>query len=261
MTVKIYYIPNIQHLTYYEEETSIRVENNPMNRFDTVIFKGNNNTIDFSIRNRDRKAINLLDKTMTIHFTNSETGELVLTKTLEKLDIAKGYARVTVSEEEVYEWATGFYNYSVSVVEDNGREAYGFVDQVQNISGQLELRGGLVSSSTSVIEVGTFLSTLIGGEVTWQSGAVVYGNGTVHTAAFYLTNFIGEIDIQVTLNSSIPTNENDWATYDTFDTLSLTSAGLSCIKYFNVIGIYTFVRFVYRPHEFNLGTVDKVLYN
>lgn len=268
MSVKIYHIPNIQHVVYRDKETTIKLENNPMNRFDTVLYKGSDNTIDFTFRDRDRKPINLLDKTLTLNISEIETRTSTITKTLEVLDDSKGFARLTLTDAETFDMREGFYVYSITVTEDNGREGFAFVDQVHRVTGEFELRQNATMFSPSIIVVTAFIedvTALLGiadpGGAIFRSGGFVYGVGPIHTAAFYLTSFMGTITLEVTTNLSIPTVDSDWASVATFDTASLTSGPLSCIKHFNTKGLFTFVRFVYQPHALNTGTIEQVLYN
>ncbi len=268
MSVKIYHIPNIQHVVYRDEETSIKLENNPLNRFNTILYKGSVNTIDFTLRDRDRKPINLLDKTLTLNISEIETRTSTLTKILEQLDQSKGFARLTLTDAETFDMNEGFYVYSIVVTEDNGREGFAFVDQVFRVTGEFELRRNAIEFSPTVITVTTFIediTALLGisdpGGTIFRSGGFNYGVGPIHTAAFYLTDFMGTIQVEVTTNQSLPTVDTDWAVVASFDTASLTSGPLSCIKYFNTNGLFTFVRFVYQPHALNTGTIDQVLYN
>jgi len=268
MSVKIYHIPNIQHVVYRDEETTIKLENNPMNRFETTIFKGADNTIDFTFRDRDRKPIKLFDKTLTLNISEIETRTSTLTKTLQILDEGKGFARLTLTDAETFDMREGFYVYSIIVTEDNGREGFAFVDQVHRVTGEFELRPNATMFSPTIITVTAFtedVAALLGiadpGGAIFRSGAFIYGTGTVHTAAFYLTSYMGTITLEATANLSIPVINSDWAVVATFDTGSLTSGPLSCIKHFNTKGLYTFVRFVYQPHALNTGTIDQVLYN
>lgn len=257
--IKIYYIPNIQHLVF-ADNPDLRLENMPMNRFDSLFYKSSTNTMDFSIRDRDRKPINLLDKTLSISISNVETGQLATVKTLEKLDLNRGYARLTLTATDLNEMSEGFYNYSVKITEDNGREGYAFVDQSYRVTGQFELRGNAVPSNNTSQTISTFLYR-DGMIPAYYSGAIAVPTGTVHTAAWYLTAYTGTLELQVTTNQSAPTTDTDWATYETFDTNDLTPGALSCIRYMNTIGNYSFVRFKYTPDALNTGSMDQVIFN
>ena len=263
MTVaKLYYIPNIQHLVY-QDNPSLEKENLNMNRFDTLIYRGGTNTIDFSIRDKDRTPIKLLDKTLTVTINNIETKDNVLVKQLEILDADKGFARLTLTSADTNEWATGFYSYSVNITEANGREGFAFVDQVYRVTGEFELRGDAVFGGDKIVTIpgGDEGFTFVNGtEPYYLSSAIRFGTGTVHTAAWYLEAFMGVIEMQATLDSSTSFTDNDWTTEAIFDTDDLTPGPLSCIKYMNITGNYTFVRFKYTPHGLNTGDITQVLY-
>ena len=217
---KIYYLPNIDHLVY-DDNSTLKVENLPMNRFDKKFTKGSTNTLDFSIRSKDRKPVSLLDKTLRITISNVETGKLASTKELTKLDVDAGFARLTLTANELDQWDVGFYQYAVEITEDNGREGFAFIDQVYNVAGKFELVGNAISPSADVTIVEEFLF-FDGLNPYYVSGAINLDGKILNTVAWYVDNFIGVMEVQVTLNQTVPTYDADWMTTETFDTTSLT---------------------------------------
>lgn len=258
MTTKIYYIPNISSLVYDNNSPNLKVENLPMNRFDVQFTKGSTNTLDFSIRSKDRKPVSLIDKMLRITISNIETGSVKSIKELEKLDLDKGYARLTLTNSETEQWDEGFYQYAVEVTEDNGREGFAFIDQVYNVAGKFELKGNAISPTADVTVITEFqLFNNI--NPYYLSGVIDIDGKHLNTVAWYLANFAGELIVQVSLNQTVPTNNNDWMDVATFDTESLTYTGISCIKYMNVEGNYSFLRVKFIPDTLNEGTVTKIL--
>ena len=251
---KLYYIPNIQRIVY-EGNYDYRLENLPMNRFDTLVFKGKNNTIDFSIRDKDRRYINLIDKTIIASISNTESGELVLQKELEKLDEEKGFARLVLNQLNTNDLELGFYSYAISISEDNGREGFAFTDQAYEIIGNFELKSSPIPNIAKVTEVTTFLENKIDNDVLFKSEPIRPEPGPLHTSVFYLDSFRGRISIEVSIQETVPM-DNDWAelTSETFD---LDTSGLF---YYNIEGNYSWFRFVYNPDELNTGIIEKVLF-
>lgn len=79
------------------------------------------------------------------------------------------------------------------------------------------------------------------------------GFGTLQTLAFYLNQFQGRIRIEATLDSQ-PTNDADWFTVYTFDSLSQqTTNNFST----NISGNFTWIRA--NVELFSWGTITKVM--
>ena len=256
--VKLHVIPNVQFLSY-QGKNILEVENNPLNRFDTLFFKGEDNTLDFAIVDKDRRAITLLDKTLTIYISNVETEELKIKRDLDKLDEENGLARLTLSNGDTVDLVPGFYKYAVVVVEDNGRSGFAFVDQVFRATGTFELRDGAIPFPNDSQTITTFVDqSFFFDDDTFISSAVTANNGSNHTAIWDLTNYIGVIKIQGTLDNTIPTNnDSNWTD---ILTQSFTSTAGNGLQFFNWSGNYTFFRFVHEPNVFSEGTVDEVVY-
>ena len=248
-------MPVVHALVYHQNITA--GENNPMNRFDSQVHKSSGNSLDFSLRNKDRKPINLIDKTLTAHITNIDNKELKLSKELEILDSAKGFARLNLSASEINNWDVGFYSYAIAVKEDNGREGFTNTDQAGKVVGSFELFDDALPQSTGAIEVTSFnLQTISAGNQLSVSGSIISNGTNLHTFAWYFSKFIGEFKVEATMDSTPSTDADAWT-----EVYANTSGNeQDGIVSHNVSGLYTFFRLTHKETQFNTGTVTKVLY-
>lgn len=264
ITQKLFFIPNKVELVY-NSTGSLEVINLPMNRFDVNVYQGSNNTIDFVIRDTDRKPINLIDKTLTAWVTNIQNQELVLKRDLLIIDDTKGLVRLCLFDGDVLNWSPGFYQYAVTFVEEGGKQGFVYTNQAFRALGTFELHAGVIPATAFTVEITTFnfdmgdffdntddsfVSTAVSGS------AQTNLTNTLHTVAIYLTSFCGVVTIEATLDETVPTNPDSWYIVSTLTFATPTSG----ITHVNFSANINWVRFRYTPDLLNTGTVDKVLY-
>lgn len=252
----------------------------PMIQYDTKIFKGVPNSIDFVIRNNDRKTIRLVDyqleaQIQAVNTPSNSQGylpEVLLTKPCIIIDELMGKVRLDLLPEDIQEWRPGYYRYVIRITDGQGRSEYLYTDINKNTFGSFELKEGVVSSLAPPITVeaanftptpvdmyeGTaFMSSALQGDA--QSGRA---NGT-HTIAVYQTRFKGKFWIQGSLTPEPPLpqewfnipigNGRDYFEFtDKNNMLGPTLFNFTLNAYW--------IRFIYRPDTENRGAFLKVLY-
>ena len=75
----------------------------------------------------------------------------------------------------------------------------------------------------------------------------------LHTIQYYTTGYDGTIELEATLDNQ-PSNGTDWVS---IKTVTLSNATVN--DYFNVNGVYNWLRIKHIPSNSNTGTLDKVL--
>lgn len=252
----------------------------PMIQYDTKVFKGVTNSIDFVIRNNDRKPIKLVDyqlqaQVQQVNTTSNNQGflpEVLLVKNCVIIDELMGKAKLDLNPEDIQHWAPGYYRYVIQVTDGQGRTEYLYTDINKNTFGVFELKEGITSSLAPSIELnadqftpspveeftGTvYLSSGVAGDA--QTGRA---NGT-HTIAVYQTRFQGKFWIQGSLSNEPPLPA-EW-----FDIkLGAKTSYFEFTKLNNALGptLFNFsmnlywLRFVYQPITANQGVFLKVLY-
>jgi hypothetical protein len=252
----------------------------PMIQYDTKIFKGVPNSIDFVIRNNDRKPIKLVDYQLQAQIqqvntaANSQTWlpEVLLTKAVTIIDETLGKARLTLLPEDIDEWNPGYYRYVIQLTNGQGSTEYLYTDVNKNTFGNFELREGVVSSLAPAIEIdgSQFTPSPVDmyDSTVYMTGAVQgdaqagRANGT-HTVAVYQTNWLGHFWVQGSLSNEPPLPSewfdiplSDKTAYYEF-TKKNNNAGPTLFNF----GINAYwLRFMYKPDLANRGAFNKLLY-
>ena len=136
-TVFLFQTSDLIQLTW--ELDTVRNINLPMIQYNIKIYKGVTNSLDFQIKNNDRKAINLAGLTLTVRINNIETSDVVLTKAAQLTDEPNGRAQLILTPTEISQWPIGFYTYNVETTDPNGISRFLWVDLNREINGTFEL--------------------------------------------------------------------------------------------------------------------------
>lgn len=255
--------------------------NLPMIIYDTKVYKGVTNYIDFQIRNNDRKTISMVGFTLTaqIQAVDNPTDSklpppVLLEKTVQMVDDTAGKARLTLNPEDVDDWNTGYYRYTIRTVDPNGVEELLFTDINKDTWASFELREGIAASLTPATEISAKEFTPVStgwnpgpAYTRWYTGALVgdaqasRASGT-HTIVIYTNNWQGKIWVEGSLSNNPPL-VNEWFPIQigsNKDYLEITST--------NIIGPYLvnfsmnlyWIRISYQSNPQNVGVFNKILY-
>ena len=219
--------------------------NMPMIQYNTKIYKGVTNSIDFIVRDNDRKPVKLQGLILKARIQPVEGDQPLL---LEK---------------------------EVTIIDDNMVETYLFTDINKDTFGTFQLMDGVATSIDPAIELLSkdFTERPYGDySIMWTTGALVGDSqrGTVnglHSIAIYTTNFQGKFWIQASLSIEPPL-DSEWfniplsgeVDYLTFDSTTIKD-GKQYAKFLNFSLNAYWVRFAYYADVIaNKGTFDKILY-
>jgi hypothetical protein len=257
--------------------------NSPMIQYNTTIYKGANNTIDFVVRNNDRKPINLNGYVVEALIQRVEANqpivptstvpmsELLLIKPVIITDGRSGTARLTLTDSDINHWLGGFYRYSIRLTDITGKQEFLYTDVNRSTYGTFELVEGLSVSLAPAIKIPASLFTPV------NDSAYTYVNMTgaypgdaqtekangMHTVVVYTSNnYIGQFWIQASLTTKTPT-EQDWFDIQltpSTDYFGYTLANSPPIQVFNLTGNYYWIRMYYKDDPTNKGSFDQVLY-
>lgn len=216
------------------------------------LYRGVDNKLDLHIKNSDQKDRNVTGYDVVFSITAVESGELVARKDCTAYDITTGRFFVEFNEQEVFDMEPGFYNFSVYAIR-NGVKQPLYGDSKHGAAGQIEVIDKVFGEVKESRTIDTFLETGAGTNVylseVFDAKPQFNQNQALHTFAFYLTNYTGDITIQGTLE-----NTTDPANWIDIETTSYASQG---ITYKNVTGVWSQMRI---SHTLANGTVDKILY-
>lgn len=250
-------------------------------QYNTKVFKGVSNNIDFVIQNNDRKPIRLFNHKLMVQVqradqpsnTMQQSPEVLLKKYCVNTDEQNGKARLTLYVEDIQHWMPGYYKYVVQMVNQDGLPEYLYTDVNKSTWGYFELQEGVVSSIQPATEIQEFQFTPTPVDLydytIWVSGAYPgdaqagRANG-MHSVAVYQENFCGEFWVQGSLSSDAPL-PSEW-----FDVRFTHEGNLRhCFDFrnnwfgptaFNFTMNLYWIRFVYRPDISNRGRFIRVLY-
>jgi len=258
--------------------------NLPMIQYNTKIYKGVSNTIDFIVRNNDRTPVNLVGYQIEAVIQRVSQPEVLIEKSVVALDETAGKATLILTYGEIEDWLAGFYRYAIRLTDVNGRTRYLYTDVNRSTYGDFELIEGMSSGLIPAMQIlakdftpyphGQYYQNV------WSTGALIgdsqenQSNG-MHTIVAYTTNFTGEFWIQASLSTNAP-QEMDW-----FDVpMTNTSYPLirnvypvdtpyhfyyridwnPSIQVYNFTGNYYWARALFKNDPLNKGTFDKILY-
>ena len=250
--------------------------NLPMIQYNIKVYKGVTNTIDFVVRNNDRKPVNLVGYQIQALIQRVDQPERLLTKSVQAVNDTAGKARLTLLSGEIEDWLAGYYQYAIKITDVTGKEEFLYTDINRSTFGTFELIEGMSVSLVPAIEIpaSKFTPYPLGYyENTWNTGALVgdaqknQANG-MHTVVAYTEKFKGKFWVQASLSVSAPT-EKDW-----FDIIVSDYGNYFEYKYdyhrhtqhdpkikvFNFTGNYYWVRMLYYVDPLNKGQFIKIQY-
>lgn len=260
-----------EYVQLWQTDRNVPNINGPMIQYDTKIYKGVTNTIDFQVRNNDRKPVNLVGYQIEALVQRVEQPELLLEKPIQTTDDKTGKCRLTLYPGEIETWLAGYYRYTVRLTDVTGKQEYLYTDINRSTFGTFELIEGMSVSLSPALEINASdFTPLPSGEYenTWSTGALIGDaqdnrtNGMHTVVAYTSNNFQGKFWIQGSLTTQAP-QYGDW--FDIPLTISTnyfqyTEKDSPRIKVFNLTGNYYWIRMFYKVDPINKGSFDKVLY-
>jgi hypothetical protein len=271
----IYLYANNLDVTLDLDDT-VQGVNQVMYQRDLKIQKGIKNQVRIQFKNSDQKKVKIYN-TQTFVFTmfDAVSRQLVIEKELEVLDAnttsTKGLALLTLSESDTLDLDRTSYQYNVKMLDSDGTYTPAYSNTYYGMAGTLHLSNDIfpVLKDSTVVDSFTLTYNDEISKYEHSSGNIYAypeynGNSGLHTLAVYMTNYIGTLYVQGTLDNS-PGSSGSYSTL-----LSKTYDGTTSIDSLSFNGIYTYVRFVHvpgiAPGESNndnsnyFGSLDKILY-
>lgn len=243
--------------------------NLPMIQYNIKIYKGVTNTIDFIVRNNDRKPINLVGYQISALIQLVDNDELLLEKAVQATNDTAGKCRLTLTEGEINEWLAGFYRYAIKLTDVTGKTEYLYTDINRSAFSTFELIEGMSASLVPAVELTAEQFTPYPtGEYdnTWSTGALAgdaqdnQANG-MHTVVVYTDKFLGKFWIQGSLGVNAP-QQDDWFDIQLTNTTPFYTYIVDSpnIQVFNFTGNYYWIRVFYQESPQNKGKFIKILY-
>jgi len=272
MTVFLYEVKRKVELTLRESAGTVNW-NLPMNSNDFRVFKDSHNTIEFVVRNTDRKPINLMGRSVQINLYDQRTSKLMFNSKLRITNEAKGIAVLDITPDVTADWFIQTYSYSVVVTNSDGSRHMLYVDEHEGQRGFFELSQGPKFDPFPSYEVEweALMQTAETPNNTRTSyryssafpGSLQRNNTAgLHSAVVYLENFSGELKIQGSVEEGDPA-ESDW--YDIQVLEFDKTTGLQNVSWeANLMWVRFFVRSNGDNHydalDVNTGKITKLVF-
>ena len=223
------------------------------------IYRSVDNRIDVQVRNSDQKASNITGSTLVFNLITRETKDLVFQKDFSSMDLVTGKVTVILTENEMLDIDSGFYDYSIvkEVRESIDSTDYKvtsriamYMDSQYDTLGTIEVLGDVLGEVTPSVSIDKFeyvnpfatggddskffISSIVDAKPTFNSA------GTLHTFQFYSSNYRGTVTIQGSLDEQGATPRK-WVDISTVD--------LTTQRYKNITGKYNWFRIKHVPTQ------------
>jgi len=214
------------------------------------VYRGIDNYIRIEFKNRDQKRVNMAGKTANIIVLDKENNVAYLERALTVVNEQKGIMEASVTQGDLLNLDSKFYNYALKVTDGEDRTAPAYADDNYGANGVLEVADGVyptfIASTTEAFASGDTGSTI-------SIKPYINRNTAQHTAQVYFSSaFTGTLEIQGSIN---PSNSIQNADFTTIATETYTAQTDNA--YVNFTGVYSAVRF---KRTTTSGTLSQVLY-
>lgn len=236
-------------------------------------FKHVDNDVEFLIKDWDNKPVNLANTTVTIYVVEQSSQKLMklAQPELDVVNPSKGHCRMTLSKMDTQQWAPGYYSYSITMTDINGKETPLFVDRSRVIQGYFEFFEGPLPQydSSIVLTPDSFNAQSWGDNLVWSTykvaeyypGAAQSDNRSgLQTIAVYMNSFSGSLRVEASLENSPPTDKSQWFDVQLNNGSNRAEfTNYTGLQAFTFTGKYMWLRFIQHIHQMNEGSITKVL--
>ena len=254
-SVNLYQIPQVINTT---QAGGVGV-NSATNKIDFDVSKNVTNEIEFLLKDIDRKAVSLTGKTMVIYIVDQKNNTIMLQKKLTVMNAPRGHCRLTISPSDIMDWDTGYYAYSITILQD-GNQTLVHQDINRSQYGYLELKQGPLPVPRSAIvitpeemqldnnDLGMFRKYISGA----YPGAAQRDNRSgIHSVAVYGKDLSGTFYVQASLENGVPTAIQEWFDVEINNPDVVNSRyefkNFTGVQNIQIQGSFMWVRFIFVP--------------
>lgn len=198
----------------------VQVDNRPMNQKKITVHKGVTNKINFTVRNRDRQLVDVSSSIVMASLVSADTGRRIFQKIMDVQGLPTGQAQLTLVPSDISALQVGLYNLSITYSDDDGATEFPlYSNQNDHIMIDLDIRSTLEFDPAPTQETTTF-TQVSDPQGDYYVSDPFNGNQDqnqthcLHTIAFYMDQFVGEVTVQGSIQESVPDPENDTDWFD-----------------------------------------------
>lgn len=241
-------------------DVGFSVEFRPVYSRTIKIYKGVTNKVQFRLLNADQKPIELTTAPWIVVF-DEEQNKIFEKEAISQDDnssaATRGMFYVEFDDAELLDLKQQYLKYNI-YIPDGTRRNVTYANRNFESAGIIYLDASSYPSVQESVVLEDFFLEQTG---SWIAGIdnqmvssepAVNHNSALHTVAFYTNGYVGNIDIQVTLQDQI-TGQTQWATLDTIVFNGTETEPV--LRNFN--GVFSYIRF--RADADPAGTITKIL--
>jgi hypothetical protein len=245
-------------------DSSIYVDNRPMNLRTLQAHKGVNNEIYFVIRDRDRKLQNVFTDTITAYLIDPNTKRRILTRTLHHVNDV-GRVKLVLTNGDLTDVPSGLYHMYVTRTTAGHADLPVYNDQSNNIqfniniTDQASMEPVATQINSSFIQSG---NTLLGDSSNSYVSSAMFGNlernfnNAQHSIGIYTDNYNGNVKVQASCIVGVPNGDDE--SREWFDIITMKLANVSGITHHTFRVNCNWVRVVHYPDS-EQSVMTKVL--
>jgi len=223
------------------------VEYRPVYSRQLKVYRGIDNQLQFRLLNADQKPVTITTTPVLVVF--DENNVKIIERDCAVQDdgsttATKGQFTVTITENDLLNVQQQYLHYNVYMKASAGQNTLTYANSYFESAGTIYVDGNAFPGPKSSTEITTFFAEndyWVAGssdtnKITAEPG--LNGNEALHTVAVYTDAYVGNVEIQATLDNQI-TGSNNWSTVDTLSFAGNETQPVP--SSFN--GIYTYLRF------------------
>jgi hypothetical protein len=249
-----------ERIKVLSNDSGFVVEYRPVYSRTLKIYRGIDNVIQFRLLNADQKPVSIDDEYYFVVFDENHNKliERLTTVTDDSTSATRGMFEVTVTENDLLNVRQQYLHYNI-YKRANGVNTVTYASRDFESAGIIYLDGHAYPGAKYSTEITNFYQNgdvwVAGNDTNNEIGADpgINGNEALHTVAVYSNGYIGNVEVQATLDNQI-NGSNNWATVGTlvFDGSSETQP-----VPFNFNGVFSFLRFKFDADP--TSTITKIL--
>lgn len=221
-------------------DTGFITEYRPVYTRQLQVYRGIENRLEFKLVNADQKAKSLTGYTARF-VAFDENNNLIIETVGTPNSTITGLFTVTLTESDLINIEDQFLKYNIYLETDAGEKTITYSSAHFENNGTMKVSSEAFPGAKESINISSFTQTP-GKSDEWLSNNInaepeINGNSALHTVAYYTDSYVGDIEIQATLDNSI-TNQSSWTTIST-----TTFTGSETLTPLNFNGVYNYLRF------------------
>jgi hypothetical protein len=226
-------------------DSGLTVEYRPVYSRQLKIYRGIDNTIQFRYLNADQKPVLVTETPYIVIFDENDSKVLERACTVQDdgaTATLKGLFKVDITENDLLNLDQQYLNYSIYMSDGNSNSVT-YANRNFDSAGTIYLDGRTYPGPKKSVTITNFIEN----NSLWYAGSDdankitahpgLNGNDALHTLVMYTSSYIGNIEIQGTLDNQI-TGNNEW---DTIETVTFDGSETEPV-FANVTGVFSYLR-------------------